>query len=652
MTKTFATKVPNLAHASRSCFRLCGLAIAIAALAAGQNILTYQNNVSRTGANLSETILTPANVNATSFGNLFSYTLDGLPFAQPLYMAGVPIAGKGRHNVVFVATVGDSVYALDADSNAGANATPLWQWTIANPPNVIPIPASLSGGPNEFFNCGSFGTTVGIVGTPVIDPNTLTIYFVTVTKETTDGNINYVHRFHAVDITTGLSKSGSGSIITAPAGTDYYAHWMVQRTGLLLLNGNVYLGFSAPCDHAPFQGMLASFNAQTLQQNPAVFITDHAWPGQGGIWGGAPAADAAGNIFVMTGNGDFNPSSSDYGSAFLKLNQSFQVQDYFAPYNINGFLNSHDDDLGTSMPILLPDSVGSTAHPHLMVGAGKEGRIYLIDRDNLGGYDGISDHMAGSYMTGHPIFGRGAYFNNYFYTSPGSSPLLSFNVSGAQLSLGSTTSNTFTNGSAYIGAGINISANGTSNGIVWTLPLISGSAVLNAYDATNLQNQLYTTAGSSDALGGWVNLSLPSTAQGKVFAGNASGAQGVLSVFGLRSPVCATDASSQITVARGGWRYNHATNTYMQTITLTNKGTALTGPVTLVLDNLTSTSQLVSGAGTTTCGSATGSFYQNANLIANGLAPGESTQIYLSASNSSTQTITFTTRVLAGTGVR
>ena len=635
-------------------FKLPAIAFAMAALAAAQtNVLTYQDNPARTGANLNETILNHANVNAASFGKLFSYTLDGWLYAQPLYMAGVPINGKGRHNVVFVATAGDSVYALDADNGAGANAVPLWQWSAANPPNVIPVPASLFGGENDFFGCPSFATTVGIVGTPVIDPASLTMYLVTVTKEISGNNATFVHRFHAIDITTGFERPGSGAAINSPSGfVSYYPQWMVQRTGLLLLNGNIYMGFSAPCDHAPYSGFLISFNTQTLQQNSASFIT--VPQGEGGIWGGAPAADSLGNIFLMTGNGYFD-GITDFGSAFVKLSPGFQLLDYFAPFNVDTFLDSNgrDLDLGSSMPILLPDSAGVAGHPHLMIGAGKEGKIYLIDRDQLGQWNGIVDNLPFTpYATGEKIFGRGVFFNNQFYVSPAFSPIESFSVAGGQISPATNTSNSYTN-SFVPGAGLNLSANGSSDGILWALYKASnGSAVLDAYDATNLQTELYNSTSGNDGLGVWANLSLPTVAQGKVFAVSNVSQQGSLAVFGLRNASCAADVSGQISVTRGGWRYNHATNSYIQTVTLTNNGSSLAGPVSLVLDNLTSTSQLISGSGTTSCGSATGSFYQNATLNLNSLGAGQSTQVYLSASNSSAQTITFNTRVLAGSGVR
>jgi hypothetical protein len=633
---------------------VCMSAGASQALKAQANVLTYYNDLARTGANANEMVLTPSNVNTTSFGKLFAHTLDGYVYSQPLYMASVPINGI-RHNTVFVATEGDSVYAFDADNASGLNANPLWKIGFSNGQTVIPVPADLNGGENDVFGCLAVNPEIGITGTPVIDSSSMTLYAVTVTKEISGTSVNYLHRLRAIDITTGLERPGSGMAISAPPGVAYNPQYMLQRTGLLLLNGKIYIGFSSSCDRRPYNGLLVTFDASTLKQTSTTLVPS---PGDaGGIWGGAPAVDPTGNIYVAVGNGNFDGITS-FSCALLKLNSQLQVTDYFSSANVNAILNPDDLDLGSGMPVVLPDSAGSAAHPHLMLIGGKESYVYLVDRDNMEKWEPTSNTLLPTppQYAGGPLFGRGAFFNGKYFVSPGNSTIKSFGISNAQMSLVGQTTASY---GPWAGASLSVSANGTSNGILWVLSAngdgysTGSSAVLDAYDPANLQNWLYTSNNGSDTLGGGVRWAVPAIVQGKVYATAAAGSiSGTIATFGLKSPTCAADVSSQVTVIRGGWHYNRAGNNYSETLTLTNTGASPVGPVSVVLDSLSSFAGLSTATGTTTCGALTGSPYQNVSLATGSLSPGQSAIVNIVATSSASQTIGFNTRVLAGSGVR
>jgi hypothetical protein len=633
---------------------VCMSAGASQTLKAQANVLTYYNDLARTGANANEMVLTPSNVNSASFGKLFAHTLDGYVYGQPLYMASVPINGT-RHNAVFVATEGDSVYAFDADNASGPNASPLWKIGFSDGQTIIPVPADMNGGPNDVFGCLAVNPEIGITGTPVIDPSSMTLYAVTVTKEIAGNSVNYLHRLRAIDITTGLERPGSGMAISAPPGVAYNPQYMLQRTGLLLLSGKIYIGFSSTCDRRPYNGMMVTFDASTLKQTAITLVPS---PGDaGGIWGGAPSVDSTGNIFVAIGNGNFDGITS-FACALLKLNSQLQVTDYFSSADVNDLLNPDDLDLGSGMAVILPDSVGSAAHPHLILIGGKERYLYLVDRDNMEKWEPISNTLLPTppQYAGGPMFGRGVFFNGNYFISPGYSSIKSFEISNAQMSLAGQTTASY---GPWAGSSLSLSANGTSNGILWVLSAngdgysAGSSAVLDAYDPTNLQNLLYTSNNSSDTLGGGVRWASPTVVQGRVYAtAAASSIGGTIATFGLKSPTCAADVSSEVTVSRGGWHYNRAGNNYSETLTLTNTGAHPVGPVSVVLDSLSSFAGLSSATGTTTCGALTGSPYQNVSLANNSLSPGQSAIVNIVATNSTPQTIGFNTRVLAGSGIR
>jgi Chitobiase/beta-hexosaminidase C-terminal domain/Bacterial lectin len=461
----------------------------------------------------------------------------------------VAITNRGTHNVVFVATEHDSVYAFDADSNAGGNAMPLWQVSFINPS------AGVTTVPNGDVNSQNIAPEIGITSTPVIDPVTQTIYVEAKTKEVSGANTSYVHRLHALDLGSGAEKFG-GPVVIQPTvngtgdGNDGAGHVPfnglrhVNRPGLLLLNGVVYLAYGSHGDNGPYHGWLLGFNALTLQPQGVYNTTPNG--GLGAFWqaGDAPASDASNNIYCLTGNGVYDgPTNADYGDSFLRLapiGTNLVLGDYFTPYNQLDLANG-DTDLGSGGVMLLPDSVGSAAHPHLMVGTGKEGKIYLIDRDNPGRFNSANDSNAVQTVPGAigSCFSTPAFFNSTLYYLGTGDRLKAFAVSNGTVA--ATPAAQSVDSFGYPGATPSISANVSSNAIVWALQTDSADAggigILHAYAATNVAVELYNSsqAGSRDVPGGAVKYTVPTVANGKVYVGTASG----LAVFGLGSWVAA-----------------------------------------------------------------------------------------------------------------
>ena len=525
-----------------ACRSSAGLFLAVAALTAQVNSLTYQYDNTRAGANLAESLLTLSNVNVKQFGKLFSYPVDGEIYGQPLYLAGVNIPGRGIHNAVYVATEHDSVYAFDADTNSGPNAGPLWVDHFLNPPNVTTVPASDT-------NCDQITPEIGITSTPVIDPGSGTIYVVAMTKESSGGGVTYVHRLHALDLASGAEKPGSPVTIQATyPGTGEGGKTLVfnaknykQRPGLLLLNGVVYTAWSSHCDIGAYHGWLIGYDASTLEQ---VAIYNNTPNGnEGSFWAGgaAPASDANGNIYLVAGNGTFDAQNSgkDLGESFIKLSSlgGLSAADYFAPFNFQS-LNDGDADVGSAGVALLPDEAGSAAHPHLMVGAGKEGRIYVLDRDQLGKWQAGSDSQAVASLAGAigGLFGNPAYFAKTVYFCGSGDRLRAFPLFNATLGNPSSQSAI---AFGYPGCVPTVSANGGTNGIVWVL---EPSGAARAYDARNLATELWDSNQNAarDALGSYVKFSVPAVVNGKLYAGS----QKALAVYGLISTLSVGNAAS------------------------------------------------------------------------------------------------------------
>ena len=485
---------------------------------AQQSVVTYHNDNARTGQYLSEKLLSPDSLNAGLFGKRHFLPTDGGVFAQPLYLSRVKIPGKGFHNVLFVASSHDTLYAFDADDESGAG--PLWQVSFIDAGKGVTTVSQ-----------SDVGCTVidelGISGTPVIDPAAGTIYLVAFTKE--PGG-QFVHRLHALDVATGAERPGSPVIID-PAGFVPEEH--KQRTGLLLSNGIVYSTWSGHCDLGTYHGWLMAHDAKTLELL-GVFNTTPNDSGASFWNGGAgPAADRNGNIFVVSANGDFDGdlTAARYDESVLKVAPSgaFLPVDQFTPFN-KVSLDAADLDVGSSGVVLLPDEAGSKAHPHVLFTSGKEGRMYLLDRDALGGAQSGSDTraLASVPIAGfHATFGSAAYFNGAMYVAPENSPMYAFPVAGASLS--SDTSIQTLNMNGTHGGIPSISANGSAGGVVWLSTLDDGGRLL-AYDATDLSELYDSNLVPSDRLGAPLEFSVPTIADGKVFvpAGAGVGVYGKL----------------------------------------------------------------------------------------------------------------------------
>jgi uncharacterized repeat protein (TIGR03806 family) len=540
-------------------------------------VLTYKYDNTRQGLNSNETQLTPANVSTGSFGRLFTYPVDGYVYAQPLIMTNVPILGKGTHNVLIVVTEHDSVYAFDADSNQGLNAAPLWKVSFINAAAGVTTLTSSDTGTSDIV------PEIGMTATPVIDPATGTIYMEVKTKEVSGGVTSYVHRLHALDITTGLERV-SGVVANSPVvinctnypgtGTSGYAdndgHGHVlfntlrehSRCALTLLNGVLFLGYASHGDNQPYHGWLFAYDPHSLNLLSVFNSTPNG--GLGGFWqgGGGATVDASGNFYWITGNGSFDATGSSFGPAnsfamsvlkFAFTNNSIVLTDYFSPWN-EGNLSDGDADFGSGAALVLPDSAGSTNHPHLLVAGGKDANIYLINRDNLGHLNSTNNNNNQIVQTvnggigGSGSFSTPSFFNNTLYYIGWNSYLRAFKMSGGLLATTPTQSSTYFGDRG--GNSPSITANGTNNGIVWALQTdgysSSSPTILHAYNATNVAQELYNSSQNltQDNPGPAVKFTVPTAVNGKVYVG----AEYAVSVFGnatfVNAPVISPNGGS------------------------------------------------------------------------------------------------------------
>jgi len=494
-------------------------------------ILKWHVDGGITGQNLTETTLTPTNVNINTFGKLFSYPTDDQSFAQPLFVFNVPFA-SGTHNAIYVATASNSVYAFDADGNV---KTPLWQKSLM-PAGAKPVDGTKTGGIG-----GPITPNVGITGTPVIDGSTGTLYVVTATQESS----GQVHRLHALDITNGNEKFGGPVVIQASvpgtgAGSNngqitFDPTLELQRCALTLANGVVYIAWASYQDFGAYHGWVMGYDASTLQQKIVWNSTPNGQ--RGGIWmAGAPlSVDSAGNLFLVVGNGTFDADSGgqDYGDSFVKLTpngNSFTVSDYFTPFD-QAALSAADVDVGSSGFTILPDQPGSV--PHLGVSAGKAGKIYVLNRDNMGKFQSGSDNQIVQSIPGalgtqvaDEDFSTAVYWNQNVYYVGNKDVIKQFPLSSGHLS---TSPIKGTHVYGYPGANMSISSNGSSNGIVWAIEA-AGVNVLHAYDALDVSKELYNSsqAGGRDQFGVAVRFTVPTVANGKVYVAG----QNQVTVFG------------------------------------------------------------------------------------------------------------------------
>jgi hypothetical protein len=524
------------------------------------SVLTQHNDISRTGQNINETVLSTSNVTVATFGKLFAQPVDGQIYAQPLYVPGVTINGAS-HNVVIIATEADSVYAFDADSSSGANSAPLWKASL--------VDVAHGAGPGETplnsiatLGCTDLQPLIGITGTPVIDPDSNTIY---VEAKSTNGS-GFFHRLHALDLLSGNEKSPGPTLIAATvSGTgDGSTNGQIvfdsatmslnhqARPGLLLMNGTIFIAFASHCDGSPYHGWLFAYDEATLTEKSVYVTTPNG--GLGGFWmsGAGIAADTSGNIYIASGNGDFdttNVPARETGDTLLKIattNQILTQLDYFTPQDQQS-LDDNDTDLGSGGVLLLPDQPGS--FPHIMVSAGKEGRIYVVNRDQLTTANShycsgctndteIIEESSSGAIGG--MWSMPAYWNDNIYFWGSYDVLKSVPVSNGLPDFTNISSNS--NSLGFPGPTPSISSNGTAVGtaILWAIDSTQygspgpgpGPAVLYAYDATNIATLLWNSsqaANNRDTAGNAVKFATPTIANGKVYIGTST----EVDVYGL-----------------------------------------------------------------------------------------------------------------------
>jgi outer membrane protein assembly factor BamB len=535
VTVTLTGASGGLAHSSS-----IALTVKAAAMTNAPDVTTYHDDIARDGLNAEETILTLSNVNSAQFGKIGFDTVDGLVDAEPLYLANV-IVGGGLHSVLYVATEHGSLYAFDAD-----NGAQLWKVSLVGSGETT----------SDDRGCGQVSPEIGITSTPAIDRRqgvNGTLFTVGMTK---DASGSYHQRLHALDITTGAEIGGSPTEITAIyPGTGASASGgnvlfepgqYKERAALLLLNDNVYLGFSSHCDIRPYTGWVMGYSESTLQQTQVLNLTPNG--SEGSIWmsGDGMAADSSGNLYFLDANGSFDttldasgfPANGDFGNAMLKVSTSgaLAVEDYFETYN-TVTESDEDEDLGSGGEVLLPDETdAASVVRHLIVGAGKDSNIYLADRDNMGKFEAgivtdpnIYQEVMGA-LAGQ-VFATPAFFNGVLYYGAVGDALKAFPMTDAKLA--TTPSSRSSTSFPYPGTTPSISANGTQDGIVWALESsMSAPGVLHAYDTANLTHELYNTgqaAGGRDSFGNGNKFITPLIVNGKVYVGTQTG----VAVFGL-----------------------------------------------------------------------------------------------------------------------
>jgi len=537
-------------------------------------VLTYHNNLSRDGTNTREFALTTSTVNTSTFGKLFSCPTDGAIYAQPLWIPQISIASV-KHNVVVVATQHESLYAFDADT---APCTTLWHANLIDSTHggtsgETSVPSGIGGLVGSGYS--DITPEVGVTGTPVIDPTTQTLYVVS--KSVIPSGQTFFQRLHAIDLTTGNEKFSGPVTISAsvPGSADgsttvtFSPQQENQRPGLALVNGVVYIAWASHEDKDPYHGWVIGYTASTLVQAPnAVFNSTPNFNAtfgysRGGIWmsGGAPAADSSGNLYLLTGNGAFdaNTNGGNYGDSTLKLSTAsgLSVADWFTPMD-QRTLDMGDQDHGAGGAAILVDQPSAT-YPHLVIGGGKAGVLFLMNRDNLGHFSSSTNNVLQQLVVGPNIYATAAFWNNSLYIAAANDggsggPLkhYSFNTTTEQFAATSQTSLVYN----FPGPTPSLSSNGSAQGIVWALDNSKyctpgsnsgcGPAVLHAYDATNLATELWNSsqaAGNRDQAGNAVKFTVPTVADGRVYIGtrgnNAGGTgssttvPGELDVYGL-----------------------------------------------------------------------------------------------------------------------
>jgi hypothetical protein len=571
-----------------------GIATAHAVERGFTGTFTYRNDNFRTGQNLAESVLTPSTVNANRFGLKFADAVDGFIYAEPLYVPNVTIPSQGTHNVVYVATENDSVYAFDAD----AEGPPLWQTSFIDPADgITPVPVSDLGP-----DCMDLTKIIGITATPVIDPSTGTLFVISKVKL---GPGSYRQQLHALDITTGLEQPNSPVTIAASApgtGEDSVNGVVTfdpllqhDRAALTLANGVVYLTFASHCDITPYHGWILGYDETTLAQE--VVYNDTPNGAQGGIWesGCGPGVDTNGDLIAVSGNGTFDTVASpiDYGDSFIRLTPNIgtpgtmTVDSFFTPLN-ELILDDEDADMGSGGNLLLPDQPGP--NPHLVIGIGKLGTIYLVNRDSMGGFNAGMDQMVqevsgligGMFST--PAYWQGkvakGVVQNLIYTVAANDEPKSFVLDNGMIeSATESIARNFKFG--FPGASPVISANNTTGGIMWAVDTsgfsTASTAILYAFDALNLGNELYDSSqNSGDHPGPAVKFAVPTVANGSVYVGT----QTKLAVFGMYP--------SRLTFSPASLAFGNvsvSTTSKPKTVTITNSGRKRSMPLSITMES-------------------------------------------------------------------
>lgn len=538
-------------------------------------VYTYHQDLARDGANTQEYALTPSNVSTSSFGKLFSCTVDGAIYAQPLWVANLDVGGAVR-NAVFVATAHDSLYAFDADA---IPCKTLWQVSLIDSSHggtggEVTVPAGTRGFLVGTGN-GDMTPEAGVTGTPVIDPTTDTLYVVS--KSMNAAGTQFYQRLHAIDLTSGSERAGSPVLIdgTYPGTGDggstvaFDAQKENQRAGLALVGGTVYIAWGSHEDAKPFYGWLMGYTYDGASFTRADVLNTAPNAGEGGVWmnGTAPGADSQGHLYVLTGNAVFDATratapNDDYGDSMLQLSPTLKVLQYFTPSDQESDA-MYNNDFGAGGAAVLADLPAGSPVTHLVIGGGKDGNLYVLDRDALGGYGDSGAWQEINVGTGGAasggaegvIFATGAFWNDIYYLAGVGGPLRAYQLdpSTAKLSL-QAASTTPGGGFGFPGSTPSVSASGDTNGIVWALDGSQfctnlspgcGPAVLHAYEATDVAKELWNSSMSSaDAAGNAVKFVVPVIANGKVYVGTrgnnrggtygTTSASGELDVYGLK----------------------------------------------------------------------------------------------------------------------
>lgn len=538
-TITLAATSGTLSHTSSVALTIAATTVT----ATGIDVTTYHYDNARDGLNSKETALTLANVNATSFGLIGTYPVDGKVDAEPLVVSGVATTAGSTQNLLYVATEHDTVYAFDTTTGAQ-----LWKTSILGANETTSDP----------HNCGQISPEIGITSTPVIDRTRGTNGTIFVVGMTEDSAGKYHQRLHTLDLATGAELAGSPTEVTAsyPGTGDNSSNGKVlfdpgqyaERIGLLLLNGTIYTAWTSHCDSRPYTGWVMGYDETSLQQSTVLNLTPNG--SDGAVWmsGFGLAADSSANIYFLDANGTLDsgftasgfPNQADYGNAIVKLSTTsgLSVADYFEPFNTVAE-SVADVDLGSGGAMLLPDVTDASGKTrHLLVGAGKDKNIYVADRDNMGKFVPGATDNGNIYQELPAALPNGAwsgpaFFNNTVYYAGVVDALKAYPVTNALLAATPTSQSTAI--FPYPGSTPGISANGTTNGIVWAVESsLTAAGVLHAYDASNLAHELYNSnqSGARDAFGLGNKFITPLIANGRVYIGT----QNSVAVFGLLKP--------------------------------------------------------------------------------------------------------------------